>query len=113
MIQDLDILHGFRDFPISRDNPPALVGGYLNDDGSSVIERNIYISVKPINRSGIMVMSLEAFSPYTEYQNLGFGRGGRCEYFLDYEALGQFVSAIEGIIMGEISSVTFNRFLSR
>lgn len=101
----------FSQFPICRDTAPSIIGGYLSDSGSEVIEEHVHISVIPANSAGALIMTVKAFSPDFEYLGRGFGKGGRCDYKLSYEGLSSFANLFGKLVNGDVEKITFSEFL--
>lgn len=105
-----DSISKFRNFPIVKDDPPCISGGYFSDEGRTLISEHIRIAVVPIGGVGRLMMRVKAFLPDPEYWKEGFGRGGQFDYRVTYEGLNQFVRKSEQLVGGEISTFEFSDF---
>ncbi|WP_309663540.1 hypothetical protein [Tabrizicola sp.] len=106
----IDFLSELRRFPLGCDPAPFLSGGYLDDAGKVIVTETLHISVSQITKSGLLAMMIRVFSPDPEYWEKGFGHGGRCSYFLNYEDLKKFTDDFERLIGGKTSCFEFDRF---
>lgn len=100
----------FFQYPISKNDHPIIVGGYLSDDGSTVIEEHVYISVVPIDVSGHLRMTVKTFTPEPRFGDIGIGSGGKCDYSLNYEGLKNFAELARKLISGEVLEMEFDNF---
>lgn len=99
-----------REFPLDCKPSPFLTGGYFNDVGEVIVTETFHISVSQISKTGLLAMIIRVFTPHPEYFEKGFGCGGRCSYFLNYEDLKKFADDFERLICGKSSCFEFDRF---
>lgn len=107
-----DFVSELRKFPLGYDPGPFVSSGYFNDTGSVLETETVHISVSQITKSGLLAMAIRVFSPHFEYWEQGFGRGGRCNYFLNYEDLKKFTDDFERLVTGKTDCVKFESFLN-
>ena len=107
-----DFVSELRKFPISCDPGPFLSSGYFYNTGTVLETETVHISVSQITKSGLLAIMIRAFSPDSRHWEKGFGRGGRCSYFLNYEDLKKFTDDFERLVSGKTDWVKFERFLN-
>ncbi|WP_428987805.1 hypothetical protein [Methylocapsa aurea] len=103
-----NFLSALGSFPLVGEQ--FISGGYFDDTGNNIDSEHFHISVSPLNATGLLAMKVRAYTPHPEYWKKGFGAGGRCSYFLQYEDLRKFVDKFEHLAGGKSTYFEFNNF---
>ena len=70
------------------------------------------MSVSQVTNTGLLAMNVRVFLPDYRFEPYGFGVGGRCTLFLNYNELTRFSDLFGSLLCGDVSSVEFDGFLA-
>lgn len=106
-------INRLKKFPLEFNTYNILEGGYFDEISHKINVNLLSINIIPIGSIGDIMMDVQAFSPYLRYHREGYGKWGRCQYFITYESLKEFISLMEELLLANLRSVVFDNFLKK
>ena len=106
----LNSVRAFKMMPLDTEENAIISGGYWSDDASHIISEHIHISVVQINKSGDLILTAKVFDPDATLWAKGYGRGGRCDYRLNYDDLRVLSDEMSRLFLGDVDTIEFSQF---